>query len=122
MTDEENEAIEWLKRLVKLNKRDNLDDTFAEILLNLIEKQSKEIEELKEKKGYHLGFIDGGIAKKYEIQDKIKAKIEELKLIADNGANAVRFAMTHDDEVERIQKQKDISAMIDILQSLLEKE
>ena len=79
MTDEEKEAIEWLKRLVKINKRDNLDNTFAEISLNLIEKQSKEIEELKEKKGYHLGFIDGGIAKKYEIQDKIKAKIEEVK-------------------------------------------
>ena len=79
MTDEEKEAIEWLKRLVKINKRDNLDNTFAEISVNLIEKQSKEIEELKEKKGYHLGFIDGGIAKKYEIQDKIKAKIEEVK-------------------------------------------
>ena len=36
------------KKLVKLNKRDNLDDTFAEILLNLIEKQSKEIAELKQ--------------------------------------------------------------------------
>ena len=46
LRDEEREAIEWLKRLVKLNKRDNLDDTFAEILLNLIEKQSKEKEEL----------------------------------------------------------------------------
>lgn len=79
-----------------------------------IEKLKKEIEELKEVKWY------------YEIsrvpKDKIKAEIEELKLIADNGANAVRFAMTHDDEVERIQKQKDISAMIDFLQSLLEKE
>ena len=48
MLSDEEEAIEWLKRLVKINKRDNLDDTFAEILLNLIEKQSKEIEELKE--------------------------------------------------------------------------
>ena len=48
-------------------------------VLNLIEKQSKEIEELKENKGYHLGFIDGGIAKRYEMEDKIKAKIEEVK-------------------------------------------
>ena len=71
MNEEEKESIEWLKRLVKINKRDNLDDTFAEILLNLIEKQSKEIEELKEVKWY------------YEIsrvpKDKIKAKIEELE-------------------------------------------
>ena len=48
-------------------------------VLNLIEKQSKEIEELKEEKGYHLGFIDGGIAKRYEMENKIKAKIEEVK-------------------------------------------
>ena len=73
MNEEEKESIEWLKRLVKINKRDNLDDTFAEILLNLIEKQSKEIEELKEVKWY------------YEIsrvpKDKIKAKIEYYKKI-----------------------------------------
>lgn len=60
MLSDEEEAIEWLKRLVKLNKRDNLDNTFAEILLNLIEKQSKEIEELENQRqngtlsdGYH---------------------------------------------------------------------
>ena len=44
----------------------------------IIEKQQKEIEELKENNGYHLGFIDGGIVKRYEMEDKIKAKIEEL--------------------------------------------
>lgn len=58
--------------------------------------------------------------KNYINKDKIKRKIDELKEIADNGANAVRFAMTHDDEIERIQKQKDISTMINILQELLE--
>lgn len=42
--NEEEQSIEWLKRLVKINKRDNLNDTFAEILLNLIEKQQKELE------------------------------------------------------------------------------
>ncbi len=47
LSDEERQAIDWLKRLVKINKRDNLDDTFAEILLNLIKRQQKEIEELK---------------------------------------------------------------------------
>ena len=72
---EEIEAIEWLKRLVKINKRDNLDNTFAEILLNLIEKQSKEIEELKEKNEY----LPNWVSKKYVSKDKIKAKIEELK-------------------------------------------
>lgn len=49
-----------------------------ETILNFIGKQQKEIEKLKENKGYHLGFIDGGIAKRYEMQDKIKSKIEEI--------------------------------------------
>ena len=55
-----------------------LDD--AEIILNLIEKQSKEIEELNIKilsnAGiYQLGFNDG----EKKVKDKIKAKIEELE-------------------------------------------
>ena len=58
-----------------------LDD--AEIILNLIEKQSKEIEELKEEYStkllsnagiYQLGFNDGINS----VENKIKAKIEEL--------------------------------------------
>ena len=89
LSDEEREAIEWLKRLVKLNKRDNLDDTFAEILLNLIEKQSKEIEELKEKNKYiedraKIGkniqtFINKNyVEQEYISKDKIKAKIKPV--------------------------------------------
>ena len=107
------------------------EDTFEkhqirfETLLNLIKKQQKEIEELK---NGNIDFwisdkeIETRIKNKFISKDKIKAKIEELKAIADNGANAVRFAMTHEDEIERIQKQKDIGTMVEILQSLLEKE
>lgn len=78
MLDEEKKAIKVLNHF---NPADcGREDTQAiETILNLIEKQSKEIEELKEKNGYHLGFIDGGIAKRYEYEDKIKAKIEEVK-------------------------------------------
>jgi len=79
MTDEE-EAIEWLKRLVKLNKRDNLDNTFAEILLNLIEKNSKEIEELKN------GQIDFWISDK-EIEERIRNKFvskDKIKAMLEN--------------------------------------
>lgn len=80
-----------------------LDD--AEIILNLIEKQSKE---LKANKGYHLGFIDGGIAKRYEYEDKIKAKIEELQEDIKYSANPLSI---------------DNSKFgIKVLQSLLEKE
>ena len=49
------------------------------LLKKVIEKQQKEIEKLKENNGYHLGFIDGGIAKRYEYEDKIKAKVIEIK-------------------------------------------
>lgn len=76
-----NEIFEEIKRKYKKSNKYMLYVSYEDIgtLLNLIEKQSKEIEKLKENNGYHLGFIDGGIAKKYEIQDKIKAKIEEVK-------------------------------------------
>ena len=88
MTDEEKEAIEHLTKKMKYHK-DNpldtyvwltLDEHYVRIILNLIEKQSKEIEELKN------GQIDFYISDK-EIEDrikniivnKIKAKIEELQ-------------------------------------------
>ena len=88
LSDEEKEAIDLLKKIDKQKcmilecpvVKNNIERQLKIIELNrIIRKQSKEIEELKEKKGYHLGFIAGGIAKKYEIQDKIKAKIEEVK-------------------------------------------
>ena len=133
LSDEEKKAIEKIRSFNQYNwEMNNLKEKeFAkpyfdalDTILNLIKKQSKEIEELKEKNKQVKFLYDDACKCLLNTidKDKIKAKIEELKLIADNGANAVRFAMTHDDEVERIQKQKDISAMIDILQSLLEKE
>lgn len=79
LSDEEKKAIDELKE--EINKpvevQGNKFNTFilyniesAKTILNLIEKQSKEIEELKEVKWY------------YEIsrvpKDKIKAKIEEV--------------------------------------------
>ena len=123
---EEKKAIEyWKTHMEILHWNTQLaSEYYIKVLLDLVDKQSKEIEEAeqKEKKAY----IDGTNAadklcnKKWK--DKIKAKIEALKAIADNGANAVRFAMTHEDEIERIQKQKDIGTMVEVLQSLLEKE
>ena len=65
MTDKEKKAIELLKQPVDFSlsyyyKRENAIDT----ILNLIEKQSKEMEEVN---------------KKFIAVDKIKAKIEEVK-------------------------------------------
>ena len=52
LSDEEKKAIEELKVLIGLeefNKLSYKENQSIKILLNLIEKQSKEIEELKEK-------------------------------------------------------------------------
>jgi len=79
LSDEEKQAVKIVKGITEddlLNYWEGPEEPYNAIqtLLNLIEKQSKEIEA---NKGYHLGFIDGGIAKRYEYEDKIKAKIEE---------------------------------------------
>ena len=75
-----NEIFEEIKKKYKKSNKYMLCVSYEDIgiLIQIIEKQQKEIEELKEEKGYHLGFIDGGIAKRYEMENKIKARIEEL--------------------------------------------
>ena len=77
MLDEEKEAIEELK-----NKKADyfmISDLTGKTLLNLIKKQSKEIEELKdESKEYQIGFVQGCYEKNLDWEGKIKAKIEEV--------------------------------------------
>ena len=90
MTDEEKEALEIL------NKTEW--DVFMITIKNLIEKQQKEIEDLKQKNEY----LPAWVGKKYVSKDKIKAKIEELKETAD-------------------EDNKDDFIRIEVLQSLLEK-
>ena len=82
-----------------------LDD--AEIILNLIEKQSKEIEELKNADlttVYLNGFYDG----EKKVKDKIKAKIEIRKEEKENCKDSI--------------EEKYLLREIYVLQSLLEKE
>ena len=116
MSDEEKKAVVYLKSYcINDVLYDNKHYEQIKTILNLIEKQQKEIEKLKENNGYHLGFIDGGIAKKYEYQDKIKAKIEEYddKGMTVNLANrsaGKTFQQAVHYEVKKV------------LQSLLEKE
>ena len=112
MSDEEKKEYEELKSLLYTG---TISQYGKRKLIEIIEKQSKEIEKLKENNGYHLGFIDGGIAKKYEYQDKIKAKIEEL--IKEGNYR------TADNPNGRVHFQKEITDyQIEVLQSLLEKE
>ena len=82
MTDKEKKAIELLKQPIDFSlsyyyKRENAIDT----ILNLIEKQQKEIEELKKPK-YVINCETNEITKltnDFVSKDKIKAKIEEVK-------------------------------------------
>ena len=67
MSDEEKKALEILNNTEW--------DGFMITIKNLIEKQSKEIEELKDTRSI---FNMGRRSYKNEIEDKIKAKIEEL--------------------------------------------
>ena len=99
MSDEERK-IETLKKYInsqeqKMNDYYKIDEEFYKdeieqlefsikllrYILNLIEKKSKEIEELKDTRSV---FNMGRRSYKNEIEDKIKAKIEESELLIDN--------------------------------------
>lgn len=96
MSDEEKKAIEWLKKADWFSAR-----LYSPTILNLIEKQSKEIEELKEKNEY----LPNWVSKKYISKDKIKAKIEEVQKII---------------EFEKPTYEDVLKYAIEVLQSLLE--
>lgn len=110
LSDEEKKAIELLKQppdfSLSYYKRENAIDT----VLNLIEKQQKEIEELKNiTKSYDsfLGdekiviadkkfFVNGYFQENFVRKDKIKAEIEELKNMKVDGevfTTAVNFGI-----------------------------
>lgn len=79
MSDEEKEALRNFKSEYETCDHYSsdliieLDD--AEIILNLIEKQSKEIEELKKERATEIVYVDKNFVRK----DKIKAILEEYK-------------------------------------------
>lgn len=80
MNDEEKKAIDYLQLCYDLSTITNESLSKLGIVLNLIEKQSKEIEELKdESKEYQIGFAQGCYERELDWKDKIKAKIEEVK-------------------------------------------
>ena len=120
LSDEEKKAIEYLKQnnIVEIQydnyglesiHRVGIDE--KQTILNLIEKQSKEIEELKEEqaKRQWVHIKENGEVEPlfYVSEDKIKAKIEELQ--NKSGGNLFHIQQT-------------INAEIRLLQSLLEKE
>ena len=108
LNDKEKKAIEVMKEVKARNVHTFVDE--LSIVLNLIEKQSKEIEELKEKDDANLAYYDqiyqnGIYTGQKAVEEKIKAKIEELE-----------------NEKEKYFEKQVIQHEIEILQSLLEKE
>ena len=91
LSDEEKQAIEglkgsqkWIRQQIRLgNLPDYNQGHYADIqiVLNLIEKQSKEIEELKEEQCCMTTCLRKDKEKLF-LEDKIKAKIEEKFLEA----------------------------------------
>lgn len=88
MSEEEKKAIKWLKELYDIEKDFNSsagkeESNIIKTLLNLIEKQRKEIKELKEEhnsKYYHtikLKELENEINNDWE--NKIKAEIKKLE-------------------------------------------
>lgn len=47
MSEDEKISVEWLEKITEINKKDNVENSCAEILLKLIKKLQKENEELK---------------------------------------------------------------------------
>ncbi len=79
MSDEEKKAIEWLKKADWFSAR-----LYAPTILNLIEKQSKEIEDRAKICKNIQKFINKDyVEQEYISKDKIKAKIEEFKRVRD---------------------------------------
>ena len=77
LSDEEKEALEILK--LYFGEEPTLNITkYVNIVLNLIEKQQKEIEELKEKNKF-LNWYFENQKDNFVHKDKIKSKIEEYK-------------------------------------------
>jgi len=77
MSDEEKKEYEKLKSLLYTG---TISQYGKRKLIDMFEKQQKEIEELKdESKEYQIGFAQGCYEKDLDWKDKIKAKIEEVK-------------------------------------------
>ena len=130
LSDEEKKAIERFKNFI-YTYQDVIEDEYSDYeekesakeyqevsqkILNLIEKQSKEIEELKEEKAKRqwVHIKENGEVEPlfYVSKDKIKAKIEELD-------NQKRQWIEDRDNKH---KDSEIIYAIEVLQSLLEKE
>ena len=123
MTYEEKKAVEWvknnLKETIKLGQKYGLEEAIKHqtTILNLIEKQQKEIESLKEdNKKKSIVIIE--YQDLYEkLVDKIKATIEEIK-------NECKYCDFTDEFCQELLQNNNCTQgnALKVLHSLLEKE
>ena len=124
LSDEEKKAINHLTEKMKYHK-DNplgtyvwltLDEHYVRTILNLIKKQSKEIEEAeqKERKAYIKGTNDADELCNKKWKDKIKEICQKKR-------NQI-FSCSYVDEKQWKPFDRAIDAINDLEQSLLEKE
>lgn len=124
LSDEEKQVIEYLKRHIIpcYGRKGTIEFMLNDTLLNLIEKQSKEIEELtldleemtKSNNHKKENWVHKSILNSYVSKDKIKAKIEEIDKVLNEDIYVIDGH--YDDRYYRYLQDKHI------LQSLLEKE
>lgn len=121
LSDEEKQAIEYLKRHIIpcYGRKGTIEFMLNDTLLNLIEKQQKEIEELKEENKEIREW-------KYVIDNPIDLqKLSELDVIKifDKSYIAKDIIKAKIEEYKKQQKEEsDAYLCIKVLQSLLEKE
>lgn len=91
MSDEEKKAVENIKAWVKFEEINGAKLTEFKLVLNLIEKQQKEIEELKKPK-YIINCKTNEITKltnDFVSKDTIKTIIEEVQKDLENSKDAI---------------------------------
>ena len=81
LNDEEKKAIQYLNKYCDTDLLyEQRHYNYIKMIIRLVGKQQKEIEELKEEsKEYQIGFAQGCYEKDLDWEDKIKAKIEEVE-------------------------------------------
>ena len=139
MTDEEKRAIIYWKGDISLyhNNTQLCSEHYAQIILNLIEKQEKEIEELKEKNRYIKAQIPRDrifyfSEADYVSKDEIRKRMEQTKKVYDeeikpymievgNGEKVLNVTgLNKKEKVELINKRNCLLVQIKTYEMLLE--
>ena len=119
MTNEEKKAIDYL--IFHKYENSSTKEDMIDKVIELVEKQSKEIEELKiiadDIEGHNIVYTDTPeFEEKYISKDKIKAKIKDKESQINDIKDNLDYNEVMIKEVKRLEDE------IEVLQSLLEEE